>query len=405
MFDKWSDKLSVKKNINNISLIFKVLKFLKTFLLFSMIIVVFWGMGTMMADKSVAIISIGETGKEDFFSGVFFEISAGVPEKFRPNPKIIFNLENNILYQYNYNEVYFWSDMLKYVVCPFYIVFVWPVSWLFTKMCVLFGFDFNNMENEEKNIFIIIGSLFLITFLMRIINFYGSWKSMITQEKMKKLQPKINEIKKKNMKNNTNMASRQIEQREIMNLYKQHNVNPLSSLQAFAFMPFLSVIFIVVRSNYIIRATEISKGNDVFSFSKSIKQIIWDYGQWSNWRYYLIIFFYFSFLGLKFFIPWYSNRNNSKNVKKVVVDSSTKSFGGFEKGQIMKIMFQLFFIGIFFTIPTGASIYFTFGLFFEILQKLFFEILTKKKKQVAILRKKGIETNIWKQLFFTIKKK
>ncbi|QFQ31876.1 membrane protein insertase YidC [Buchnera aphidicola] len=87
-------------------------------------------------------------------------------------------------------------------------------------------------------------SIVLITFIMKAITYPLTKAQYISMAKMRKLQPKINEIKNNFSKNKQRMSQ------EIMNLYKKEKINPLGGcLPVFIQMPiFLSLYYMLIGS-------------------------------------------------------------------------------------------------------------------------------------------------------------
>ncbi|QFQ32765.1 membrane protein insertase YidC [Buchnera aphidicola (Aphis fabae)] len=87
-------------------------------------------------------------------------------------------------------------------------------------------------------------SIILITFIMKAVTYPLTKAQYISMAKMRKLQPKINEIKK-NFGNNKQRMSQ-----EMMNLYKKEKINPLGGcLPVFIQMPiFLSLYYMLIGS-------------------------------------------------------------------------------------------------------------------------------------------------------------
>ena len=77
-------------------------------------------------------------------------------------------------------------------------------------------------------------SIVLLTFLIRLAFFPLTQKSSVsmrhTQEKMKKIQPRMQAIKERYRKMKRDMASRQKMNEEIMALYTKEGVNPMASM-------------------------------------------------------------------------------------------------------------------------------------------------------------------------------
>ncbi len=85
-------------------------------------------------------------------------------------------------------------------------------------------------------------SIILLTVVVRILLFMPNQKAMRSQHELQKLQPKMEELKKKYGKNQQMLAIK------TMELYKAHQINPMSScLPILLQMPFLIGIYFVVR--------------------------------------------------------------------------------------------------------------------------------------------------------------
>jgi YidC/Oxa1 family membrane protein insertase len=85
-------------------------------------------------------------------------------------------------------------------------------------------------------------AIVLLTLLVRLALFLPNQKAMKSQRKLQKLQPKIEEIRKKHGKNQQAMAMK------TMELYRTHKINPMSScLPILIQMPFLIGIYFVVQ--------------------------------------------------------------------------------------------------------------------------------------------------------------
>lgn len=85
-------------------------------------------------------------------------------------------------------------------------------------------------------------AIVLLTILVRLALFLPNQKAMKSQRKLQKLQPKIEEIRKKHGQNQQVLAMK------TMELYKNHKINPMSScLPMLIQMPFLIGIYFVVQ--------------------------------------------------------------------------------------------------------------------------------------------------------------
>ncbi len=81
-------------------------------------------------------------------------------------------------------------------------------------------------------------AIILITIALRALLYPFMNSSLVAQQSMKKLQPKINDLKKKHG------ANKEAFSRELMGLYKEHNVNPFSScLMVLVQLPILWALY------------------------------------------------------------------------------------------------------------------------------------------------------------------
>lgn len=93
-------------------------------------------------------------------------------------------------------------------------VFVKPLAWLIMKIGTLL--------NSKYGIAIII-----TTILIKLVLFPITYKSLKQAENMKKAQPKINRIEKK-YANKTDQQSMMMKSNEMMAVYKEYKINPIS---------------------------------------------------------------------------------------------------------------------------------------------------------------------------------
>ncbi len=88
-------------------------------------------------------------------------------------------------------------------------------------------------------------AIILLTVIIKLILLPLSKKSIESQKSLQELQPKIEELKKKYKNKKEEMG------REMMNLYKEHKVNPFSScLPLLIQLPFLFAVFRVFRNGF-----------------------------------------------------------------------------------------------------------------------------------------------------------
>lgn len=98
-------------------------------------------------------------------------------------------------------------------------------------------FLYNNLAFQDLGLAII-----MLTLVIKLILWPLSKKSIQSQSSMQAIQPKIDELKKKNKDNKEAMGQ------ELMKLYKEHKVNPFSScLPLLIQLPFFIAVFRVFR--------------------------------------------------------------------------------------------------------------------------------------------------------------
>jgi YidC/Oxa1 family membrane protein insertase len=94
-------------------------------------------------------------------------------------------------------------------------------------------------------------AIILLTIIIKLILYPLSRKSIESQKSLQELQPKIEEIKKQYGDDREKMG------KEMMQLYKDHKVNPLSScLPLLLQLPFLIAVFHVFRNGFGEKALE-----------------------------------------------------------------------------------------------------------------------------------------------------
>ena len=351
--------------------------FIKWFLLFFLTVTFFWGMGTLFFNRWIntgQVAAFTDAGEiKTYTSGVFFELQAGYESSLNFKRHIFHIDGNNDLFEYDYYPVTTLDDAWHYSRSPFYVFFVVPTSWVLTQIAKLLDWDANKL-GSDSNLTAMIIAIFLTTLLLRIITGFGSFKQQKNKTKMDAIQTQVNAIKNR-YKDSNSFEAKQKMQWEIMALYRKEKVNPLSSsLEAFAFAPFLFAMFVVVRNSRILK----DSGTDNFSFTTTL----WEQVKSAEVIYfipvgiYLIIFAFNNVLLPRMLVFKTKDPNLllQKNQKK----------GG--SANILKWVFRALFIVIFFIVPVGTSIYWIFSSFFESIQKIvafFWEKHNRKKKAVA----------------------
>ena len=170
---------------------------------------------------------------------------------------------------------------------------------------------------------------------------------------------------------------------EIMALYRQEKINPLSaSLEGFAFAPLLFAMFVVVRSTRILK----DSGTPEFSLTTTM----WDAVSAGYWVYLIPIAVYLALMLIDtFLLP---RILKVKPKQKVIINPEQNKKTG---RWIFKWGFKILFIVFFFLVPTGTSVYWIFSSFFEICQKLLLAFVQKVQHQKIIAKKQGVSFKWW----------
>lgn len=336
---------------------------------------------------------------KDYSTGVFFEITAGFNEVIANSAKltnnkrhILFLDSDGLLSEYRFYLVDSFTSMWDTAKSASYVLFVLPVAWFLTKTTLLFGWNIDNL-GSTGNLLSLVGALFLTTFLLRFLTFYGAWKQKKNQVVLENLKSQSAQIKAKYADSN-DPSAKQKERQETMLLYRQYNINPVSSsLQGLAFAPLLITIFVVVRYGRIVKESS----TETFSLTQSIWSKL--SSNLSDNVIYLLpsgiyITLFLTDVLLSYFVI---KKPKSKVIETHAMKKSQR------RQKMIQWGFRLFFVFIFFTVPVGTSIYWIFSSFFEIVQKLLLEFFSKISHKKAILKKKGIKMPLWK-LFFSTQK-
>ena len=133
----------------------------------------------------------------------------------------------------------------------------------------LFGYLFEFLYNISQNHYIL--ALFLFAVIIKLLLFPFGIKQQKNSLKQAKLRPKEMAIRNK-YKGRTDKATQQKQSEEIMKLYQEENVNPMSGCLPFLIqMPVLFALYDVIRNpmTYILRMKE----DVVLSIAKAINKV------------------------------------------------------------------------------------------------------------------------------------
>lgn len=207
-------------------------------------------------------------------------------------------------------------------------------------------------------------AIILLTVIIKLILLPLSKQSIKSQKSLQDIQPKVDELKKKYGKNKEEMG------KKMMELYKEHKVNPFSScLPLIIQLPFLIAVFKVFREGFNNGALDL-----VYPFisrPESINSLSLGFIELSKPNVYLAIL-----AGLAQF--WQAKMMMTKK-------AATKSDGAKDENMMAIMNKQMLyfmpaitvFIGL--TLPGGLSLYWFLTTLFTALQQLY--IFKKKEKE------------------------
>jgi YidC/Oxa1 family membrane protein insertase len=205
-------------------------------------------------------------------------------------------------------------------------------------------------------------SVILLTVFVRLLLFAPNQKAMRSQRELQKLQPKIEELKRKHGKNQQLLAMK------TMELYKTHKVNPMGScLPMLLQMPILIGVYLLVRNglsphlNYLLYAP--LRSFDIGSVNMDF--LIWNLEQKPTLYILPVIVGITQFFAVK--LSMISAKKKKENQNK---PDTTKPINAAEQTQKMMIYILPVMIG-FFTVsfPAGVGVYWFTSTLFGIVQQ------------------------------------
>ncbi len=118
-------------------------------------------------------------------------------------------------------------------------------------------------------------AVILLTLIINMALFPLRWKSMVSAQRMQKIQPKIKAIQERYKKYKVNDPKRQEMNQEMMALYKEHGVNPLGGcLPLLLQMPILWAFYDVLRAAIELRQVSFLWIPDLSQYDKTYLLVI-----------------------------------------------------------------------------------------------------------------------------------
>ncbi len=206
-------------------------------------------------------------------------------------------------------------------------------------------------------------TIILLTLLIKLLLFLPTQHALQGQRKMQVLQPKMNALREKHKNDAATM------QREMMALWKEHNVNPFQSC-----LPLLVQFPILIGLYYVIRdGSQLEFARE--SLYPIFQSIDWSFSPWflgmdlskPLWVFAPIL------MGLQFLQMWLSFKQRKTEKKNEVIDSKTgKPTPSAEETQQKIMLYALPLMIGFFAIqfPAAVSLYWGVSTLFAIVQQV-----------------------------------
>ena len=208
-------------------------------------------------------------------------------------------------------------------------------------------------------------AIIILTILVRIALFFPNQKAMRSQRELQKLQPKIDELRKKYGKNQQMIALK------TMELYKTHKVNPMKSCLPMLFqMPFLLGLYYLVSDGLSPHLEYL-----LYFFQKEIDLtlvdnnfLIWDLSQNPKFFILPILVGVTQFLAIK--LSTYQTKKKQAKIKTVVPSEGMAA--QMAQMQTMMQWIMPIMIGFFtFSFPAGVGLYWLVSTLFGVIQQQF----------------------------------
>lgn len=346
----WSSKSSNKKTLfKNITK--QIWRWTKIAIFLFMMLMGLWGCFQTMIEPEVAQNSaLGE--------GLEFGFPFGQTGDYRFDLQMAFNASQ-------YNTLIEWGIAAKGCHSPFYAFFVWPAAYIVTQFLWLTKSWWGGLNA--------LLSIFLLVLVIRILTMAISLKSTFQNEKMTEIQGKIAEINAK-YKDSKDPQSKQMKQKEIMDLYSKNNIKPFAAFeQMFLTLPIFLIIYRVVT---IVRPIKVTVLFNIWNFALSpLTQI---FNQFANggWTY---IFFLLLVIGSQIFsmkMPqiFARKRNRTANTSSDAGKQQQK------KAQRTQNIFMIVMCVIVSFSAVGVGLYWFLNSLFSVLQAWIIHILIMRKR-------------------------
>ena len=249
---------------------------------------------------------------------------------------------------------------------PFYGLFVWPFAWTVNN----FIYVTRNWV-AGLNVFV---AIFLLLLIIRLLTLAISFKSTFQNERMSEIQSQVAQINAK-YKDLNDMQSKQMKQKEIMDLYKKNNIKPLAAFsQMFLTLPIFLIVYKIIT---IVRPIKVTNLFNIWNFASTPTSQIFSNFTNGGWTYIFFLFLVItaqiaSMLFPKILAKKRTSRNN--NISSISRQQAKKN----DKTQY--IFMGVMCIMVIFS-AVGVGVYWFLNSLFAMLQSWVIHLIILQRKQ------------------------
>jgi len=268
-----------------------------------------------------------------------------------------------------------WGDAWKTGLLEGLIVY--PLSWLLSTFTSAFG-----GQGGAQLI-----AILLVVFIIRLVMLILGFKGQLGQMRLQEIQPEIQALQAKFSDPNATPEEKQRVSSKMMSIYKDNNINPLSSfITMFIQFPIFIAVWAAMNQTVVIRSgvllgLEFGTPLNEQIFSGSISAII---------LFVLMIGGQILTMKMPNIIKWFKEKKNpTPKYKKREKDATQKQMNTMMIMMIVMIMLSAF------VLPAALVIYWVAGSIFSIIQTTIFSMdvvksklksLSNRKKKVKVVR-------------------
>ena len=253
---------------------------------------------------------------------------------------------------------------------PFYGIFIWPAAYVINMLMYIT----RGLWGGTNALL----SIFILLLVIRVLTLVISLKSSFQSERMAEFQGKISEINAK-YAGIKDPKAKQMQQQEIMALYKKHNIKPFAAFQQmFLTMPIFLIIYRVIT---ILRPMKVISLFNIWVFSETPLTRVFA-GDWV-YIFFLILVSAAQVMSMKIPQILAKQRNKSTYVCPTTNSSSNTSdkSKSMDKTKLMQNIFMIVMCVIVAFSPCGVGVYWFLNSFFSVGQSYLIHTLIIKKRK------------------------